>query len=423
MLYEISISNLKCFKEKKQESIIMREQIDEELKITMILNQKRMKKVRSGQGALLVMSIVLLFMEGIFFIVGGLNLYCLIGMVMNVIVFLSGTYAWDKKELHYVLIGFNIAASVIYIVWNPDSGLLLRIGVVQHFYLAVQMYMFRRLGKEREDLSYEFGYPYFTELASYQMKENEYVPEQIHKNDQCFENLEIQSISIHEKENLSDCLTKDDVSMESIPVMEEIGSSDISEKFENYLSGSEKSYSIEYNRESKINKEPEMDIDIGALEINKRRIKRFKFVQYIIFYTDILFLWVNASNALGEFMNILRDPLVILKVFTVLGVITASIITVTCLENKHIIKYALISFLAVGLTLTLLCFDSYYLEWFSVFAFQMFLGLKQADEQEYLKAQYGYPYFQRSMIKKQYAKNEYVPEHTLNFESRKMDDI
>lgn len=402
----------------------MKEQIDEELKITMVLNQKRMKKVRSGHGALLVMSIVLLFMEGIFFIVGGLNLYCLIGMVMNVIVFLSGTYAWDKKELHYVLIGLNIAASAIYIVWNPASGLLLRIGVVQHFYLAAQMYMFRRLGKEREDLSYEFGYPYFTELASYQMKEKEYIPEQIQKNNQCLENLEIQSIHvIHENENLFDCSTKDAVSMESVPEMEDIGSADISEKFENYLSGNEKSCSIEYNREYKINKEPEMDIDIEVLAINKRRINRFKIVQHIIFYTDILFLWVNSSNALGEFMNIIRDPLVILKVFTVLGVITASIITVTCLENKHIIKYALISFIVVGLTLTLLSFDPYYLEWFSVFAVQMFLGLKQADEQEYLKAQYGYPYFQRNMIKKQYAKNEYVPEHTLNFESRKMDDI
>ena len=402
----------------------MKEQIDEELKITMVLNQKRMKKVRSGHGALLVMSIVLLFMEGIFFIVGGLNLYCLIGMVMNVIVFLSGTYAWDKKELHYVLIGLNIAASAIYIVWNPASGLLLRIGVVQHFYLAAQMYMFRRLGKEREDLSYEFGYPYFTELASYQMKEKEYIPEQIQKNNQCLENLEIQSIHvIHENENLFDCSTKDAVSMESVPEMGNIGSADISEKFENYLSGNEKSCSIEYNREYKINQEPEMDIDIEVLAINKRRINRFKIVQHIIFYTDILFLWVNSSNALGEFMNIIRDPLVILKVFTVLGVITASIITVTCLENKHIIKYALISFIVVGLTLTLLSFDPYYLEWFSVFAVQMFLGLKQADEQEYLKAQYGYPYFQRNMIKKQYAKNEYVPEHTLNFESRKMDDI
>ena len=67
--------------------------------------------------------------------------------------------------------------------------------------------------------------------------------------------------------------------------------------------------------------------------------------------------------------------------------------------------------------------DMSYAFFFLALTGQMLISSKLADMQDYLKTQFGYPYFQENMIIKQYHTSEYVPEHKINFRNNGMDEL
>ncbi|MBP1568359.1 MAG: hypothetical protein J6U36_06940, partial [Oscillospiraceae bacterium] len=140
-------------------------------------NFMKMKKIRSRYGTLFFMSIVILTVQCIFFVVGGFNIYMAEGIVMNFLVFYFGTKKFESTVAQYVLMAVNVVAAAAFIIWNPVSEVLLRLGIVQHFYLALESYLFIRTGAQKKELSMELGYPYFSELAAYQQEKREYEPE------------------------------------------------------------------------------------------------------------------------------------------------------------------------------------------------------------------------------------------------------
>ena len=118
-------------------SMTFTKQTDEAIINRMAENFLKMKKLRSRYGTLFFMSIVILTVQCIFFIVGGFNIYMAEGIVMNFLVFYFGTKKFDSVTAQYILMAVNIVAAAAFIIWNPVSEVLLRLGIVQHFYLAL----------------------------------------------------------------------------------------------------------------------------------------------------------------------------------------------------------------------------------------------------------------------------------------------
>ena len=179
----------------------MRKTFDQEIINKMSENKLKMKKIRASYSTMLFMSTAILIIQLIFMIVGGLNVYMLEGILFNAVVFYIGTQKFSSTVLQYVLMALNLIAAAAFLIWHPASDILLRMGIMQHLYLAVEMYLFIRLGAQKEELSYELGYPYFTEIAAYQHEDKDYVPE----NDMHSGSAEMNQIS--ESENISSDLS------------------------------------------------------------------------------------------------------------------------------------------------------------------------------------------------------------------------
>lgn len=409
----------------------MREQIDDELKITLSQNRIRMKKVKAVTGSMLMMSLVLLLTDGIFFIVGGLNFYCFIGIIMNIIVFLSGTYGYDRKILHYVLIGLNFAAAVGFIVWYPASVLLLRIGIMQHLYLALEMYIFRRYGKEKEELSYELGYPYFSERAFFQSTEAEYTPD----NDINASAGDMEVITEPEKISESPAsFSMDEISVHEMPetagtqkdsdVMEEISAvkTDDSSFAEQKVSRSENIYADMYS--AKAEKVKPVEVDRELLEKNRIAYKNYRRSQSAVFIADFILAYITGCWTVEGAVNAFRGhPMEIFNLFMLLGVITASVITVTCMKEKQVIDTAMYCFAAAGVWFTVFSLNPVFFEVFMGCAAQMFIAKILSGQDESLRNQLGYPYFTEATIQRNKLTEGYKPEHNLNFSSGNMDEI
>ncbi|MBP1590793.1 MAG: hypothetical protein ILP22_01970 [Oscillospiraceae bacterium] len=384
-------------------------------------NFLKMKKLRSRYGTLFFMSIVILTVQCIFFIVGGFNVYMLEGIVMNFLVFYFGTKKFDSVTAQYVLMAVNIVAAAAFIIWNPVSDLLLRLGIVQHFYLALESYLFLRIGAQKKELSMELGYPYFNELAAYQQEKREYEPEHRPAEFAPGEPESPKEIAVPKEEmpyRRQDpaALSMDDLDM-SAAIAEHTG-----QKYESCYSScynTSERFADQYRQEARIVPEtPEYDRDL--LYKNAARFKRFRLIQTGIWIIDIFMAYIAITDVItlvsGDFMSFF-------KFFDLFGVIVATIVTVTCLDNKNNIKCALFSFLATGVFLTVVLLDVSYLAYFLILALQMLGTYKLSDEDRYLRAQFGYPYFKENMVHLQYADNSYHPEHAVNFRNSGMDEI
>ncbi|MBQ5988183.1 MAG: hypothetical protein IJL67_01685 [Oscillospiraceae bacterium] len=380
-------------------------------------NFLKMKKLRSRYGTLFFMSIVILTVQCIFLIVGGFNVYMLEGIVMNFLVFYFGTKKFDSPVAQYVLMAANIVALAAFIIWHPKSELLMRLGIVQHLYLALESYLFLRIGAQKTELSYELGYPYFNELAAYQQEKREYEPEQRPAEFAPEEPLTPKEIAVpteqmpYKKQDPA-ALSMDDLDM-SAAIAEHTG-----QKYESCYNVSGR-FSEQYMLKPKIVPE-ETDYDRNLLYRNAARFKRFRLIQTGIWIIDIFMAYVAITDVItlvsGDFMSFF-------KFFDLFGVIVATIVTVTCLDNKNNIKCALFSFLATGVFLTVVLLDVSYLAYFLILALQMLGTYKLSDEDRYLRAQFGYPYFKENMVHLQYADNSYHPEHAVNFRNSGMDEI
>lgn len=394
---------------------------DQEIINKMSENKLKMKKIRASYSTMLFMSTAILIIQLIFMIVGGLNVYMLEGILFNAVVFYIGTQKFSSTVLQYVLMALNLIAAAAFLIWHPASDILLRMGIMQHLYLAVEMYLFIRLGAQKEELSYELGYPYFTEIAAYQHEDKDYVPE----NDMHSGSAEMNQIS--ESENISSDLSvekREGVWQNS--GMDTISSAGIPMEFtSDAIKNEHPLYSEMYSQKTQpvrpVRKEPEYDREL--LRINRGKMKHFKFFQKMLFITDAVIALIVISNTIGAICNVMNEPLGIFVFLQLLGVIIASVITVTCLDNRTVIKSALYAFPASAFFFGIIFMDMSYAFFFLALTGQMMISSKLADMQDYLKTQFGYPYFQENMIIKQYHTSEYVPEHKINFRNNGMDEL
>ncbi len=394
---------------------------DQEIINKMSENKLKMKKIRASYSTMLFMSTAILIIQLIFMIVGGLNVYMLEGILFNAVVFYIGTQKFSSTVLQYVLMALNLIAAAAFLIWHPASDILLRMGIMQHLYLAVEMYLFIRLGAQKEELSYELGYPYFTEIAAYQHEDKDYVPE----NDMHSGSAEMNQIS--ESENISSDLSvekREGVWQNS--GMDTISSAGIPMEFtSDAIKNEHPLYSEMYSQKTQpvrpVRKEPEYDREL--LRINRGKMKHFKFFQKMLFITDAVIALIVISNTIGAICNVMNEPLGIFVFLQLLGVIIASVITVTCLDNRTVIKSALYAFPASAFFFAIIFMDMSYAFFFLALTGQMLISSKLADMQDYLKTQFGYPYFQENMIIKQYHTSEYVPEHKINFRNNGMDEL
>ena len=399
----------------------MEKTFDQEIINKMSENKLKMKKIRASYSTMLFMSTAILIIQLIFMIVGGLNVYMLEGILFNAVVFYIGTQKFSSTVLQYVLMALNLIAAAAFLIWHPASDILLRMGIMQHLYLAVEMYLFIRLGAQKEELSYELGYPYFTEIAAYQHEDKDYVPE----NDMHSGSAEMNQIS--ESENISSDLSvekREGVWQNS--GMDTISSAGIPMEFtSDAIKNEHPLYSEMYSQKTQpvrpVRKEPEYDREL--LRINRGKMKHFKFFQKMLFITDAVIALIVISNTIGAICNVMNEPLGIFVFLQLLGVIIASVITVTCLDNRTVIKNALYAFPASAFFFAIIFMDMSYAFFFLALTGQMLISSKLADMQDYLKTQFGYPYFQENMIIKQYHTSEYVPEHKINFRNNGMDEL
>ena len=399
----------------------MRKTFDQEIINKMSENKLKMKKIRASYSTMLFMSTAILIIQLIFMIVGGLNVYMLEGILFNAVVFYIGTQKFSSTVLQYVLMALNLIAAAAFLIWHPASDILLRMGIMQHLYLAVEMYLFIRLGAQKEELSYELGYPYFTEIAAYQHEDKDYVPE----NDMQSGSADVKQIS--ESENISSDLSvekREGVWQNS--GMDTISSAGIPMEFtSDAIKNEHPLYSEMYSQKTQpvrpVRKEPEYDREL--LRINRGKMKHFKFFQKMLFITDAVIALIVISNTIGAICNVMNEPLGIFVFLQLLGVIIASVITVTCLDNRTVIKSALYAFPASAFFFAIIFMDMSYAFFFLALTGQMLISSKLADMQDYLKTQFGYPYFQENMIIKQYHTSEYVPEHKINFRNNGMDEL
>lgn len=395
----------------------MREKLDDEIRKQMTDNYYKMKKIKASYTTMMFMSVAILIIQLIFFIVGGLNVYMLEGIFMNAVVFLAGTQKYSSIKLHYVLLALNFIAGMAFIIWHPVSEMLLRLGVMQHFYLMIEMYLFIRIGAQKEELSYELGYPYFTELAAYNMEEKEYVPQ----NDMNSGQSDMDVISEEEKQNPEVMLSEMPAVSENTD-MESLDTSFVHIEFKSDSIKAENYYKDQYAKKPEIVYE-EPEYDSSLLHLNFHKMKNFKLSQKAVFVLDLFLAWVFGSNALSSLYEMFKNPVEVFGIFPFIGVIISSLITVTCLDSKETIKLAMIAFAGCGVMFSILTFNALYLGTFALFAVQMLLSFRLADEQAYLKSQFGYPYFKENMIRHQHNQKEYAPQHRINFADKKMDEI
>ena len=397
--------------------MVMTKPTDDAIRNEMAENFIKMKKVRSRYGTLFFMSIVILTVQCIFLIVGGFNVFMLEGIVMNFLVFYFGTKKFDSPVAQYVLMAANIVALAAFIIWHPKSELLMRLGIVQHLYLALESYLFLRIGAQKKELSMELGYPYFNELAAYQQEKKEYEPEQRPAEFAPEDPVSPKEIAVPEEEMPYRRQDPAALSMDALDVDAAIAGQS-AQKYESCYNVSGR-FSEQYMRKPKIVPE-KTEYDRDLLYKNAARFKRFRLIQTGIWIIDIFLAYIAITDIFsllsGDFMGFF-------KFFDLFGVIVATIVTVTCLDNKNNIKCALYAFLATGVFLTVVLLDVSYLAYFLILALQMLVTYKLSDEDKYLRSQFGYPYFKENMIHHQYADNSYHPEHAVNFRSSGMDEI
>jgi hypothetical protein len=123
-------------------------------------------------------------------------------------------------------------------------------------------------------------------------------------------------------------------------------------------------------------------------------------------YTCDIVLGIFAMMiAKGELSNLTINPFGAFSILLILAIVAASILTVTCLENPKTLIIAGIAFAAAGIVLSVLLGSFWYITIFILCAAQMGISLILSKNLEYLKDQFGYPYFSESIADSMMNKN------------------
>ncbi len=148
-----------------------------------------------------------------------------------------------------------------------------------------------------------------------------------------------------------------------------------------------------------VRKEPEYDKEL--LWSNRMKYLGHKRAVGYLYTSDVVLGLFAAWIVKGNLSGFESNPAGAFSLVLILGVIASSVITVTCLEDKKVIKIALIIFAVCGVLFSLLFGSWLYLIFFYFYAAQMFISLILAKNLAYLKTQFGYPYFSEAIVENQ----------------------
>ena len=113
-------------------------------------------------------------------------------------------------------------------------------------------------------------------------------------------------------------------------------------------------------------------------------------------------LWQNRMKYLGHkrALSALYTFDIVLGIFGMMiakSELSASVLTVTCLENRKVLIISAVAFAVTGIILSTLLGGFWYIIFFILYAAQMGISLILSKNLEYLKTQFGYPYFNESI--------------------------
>lgn len=129
----------------------------------------------------------------------------------------------------------------------------------------------------------------------------------------------------------------------------------------------------------------------------KKYLGHKRAIRYISTF-DVIVGLVSGSIVRNILSGIASNPKGAFSVLLLIGLIAASVITVTCLENKKVIVISMIIFAACAVIFSLLFGSVLYLIFFAIYAAQMLISIILAENLAYLKTQFGYPYFSESLV-------------------------
>jgi len=154
-------------------------------------------------------------------------------------------------------------------------------------------------------------------------------------------------------------------------------------------------------------KKPAQLYDKELLWQNRMKYLGHKRSLSAIYTCDIVLGLFAAMIAKGELSDLTRNPAAAFSILLILGIIAASVLTVTCLENRRTLIIAGIAFAAAGILLSVLLGSFWYIVIFILCAAQMGVSLILSKNLEYLKTQFGYPYFNESIADSMMNKNNF----------------
>ena len=165
------------------------------------------------------------------------------------------------------------------------------------------------------------------------------------------------------------------------------------------------SYNVSASDGTTTYKKPAQLYDKELLWQNRMKYLGHKRSLSAIYTCDIVLGIFGSMIARGELADLTRNPSAAFSILLILSVIAASVLTVTCLENRRTLIIAGIAFAASGIVLSVLLSSFWYILFFLLCAAQMGISLILSKNLDYLKTQFGYPYFNESIADNMMRKN------------------
>lgn len=436
---------------------------------TMEQNRYAMNKIRLVRNVICVVDAVLCLFNIAFYFVGGFMFFFFFDLAAVVCTYISGAIMFNKKKLHFLIMGLNLIAAVIYALFQPVEKFLFITSIAQHLFCFVQMICFTKLGEKEVFLKNEEGYPYFTEQSAKIKKYKEYVPyynirsgsnqmddvnplnNDIHPDHSDITDHQDNSMSFMQdinniseeynqiprrSDNVKDFymdgisqVDKEKIEIKSVKkenyqMMDVDYNSVVNDLEKNKDESEKKEYNQLFNTQMRSYSPLEETFDFQLMEENKQKMSTLNIWKKILFTADIFMIFLSIFIFVFNLSKLIFGGLMyVLVLFNIVIAISASVVTETCIENIHFCRKMLLIYFTIGIILTCFCFK--YSIPFSCYlcTFQMLLLEIMSKKNDYLKQQEGYPYFNKAALNHLRYTNEYSPENKIDFSPKKMDEI
>ncbi len=440
------------------------------IKNTMEQNANTMNNIRTGRNIIFVVDMLLCLFNVIFYVVGGFMFFFLFNLFAIAASFFIGSATFRNRKLQICLSVINLAAAILYLLIKPVSGLMYISCTAQHVFCIIQLLCFMNMGKIQEGLMGEEGYPYFTEQAAISSEYKDYVPDNHRRpvagemetlntldhivemnNDKKTDNTDIVFNSMKGINTINDRYNHQPVRSDrtteySMGEISNSGNMDVkkiseqksdyqmpgidynsiacSEKEESEEKINKKEYSERFNVFRKPVNNPENLCDPDVMRSNKSKMNSLQRKKKIIFTADILMIFGTIFMFAFNISKIIFvSPFYLLVLVNLVVVASASIVSQTSLDDINLCRKVMIVYFMIGLILSVLCFK--YTVPIACFlcAIQMIILENLASQNNYLKSQEGYPYFNEAALRHLRYTEEYTPTRDIDFSPKKMDEI